>query len=103
VQSTVQKARLDAKKTLVTVQLKEGRTIMHETSAKYSAASVIIKPAKQGHGLRAGGAVRVVLSLVGIKDGSAKCLGRTPNKLTNAMAALKALSRLEGATASQKM
>jgi small subunit ribosomal protein S5 len=64
---------------------------------------VIIKPAKQGHGLRAGGAVRVVLRLVGIKDGSAKCLGRTPNKLTNAMAALKALSRLEGATASQKM
>jgi ribosomal protein S5 len=44
--------------------------------------------------MRAGGAARVVLALAGIKDITAKTLGRTPNKLTNALAAIKALQML---------
>lgn len=70
------------------------RTIKHQVEAKFSAAHVLIKPAVNGHGLKAGGAVRVVLSLAGIKDATAKCLGRTPNKLTNAMATITALKQL---------
>lgn len=94
VQSAVQKGRLEGKKNLVSVHLKDGRTIAHEVKAKYSAASVLLKPAQAGHGLRAGGAVRAVLSLAGLKDATAKCLGRTPNKLTNAMATVEALKKL---------
>lgn len=95
VQSSVSKAKVEAKKDLLTIALKDGRTIPHEVIAKYSAAEVILKPASEGNGLKAGGAVRSVLSLAGIKDATAKCLGRTPNKLTNAMAAIAALRKLK--------
>ncbi len=94
VQSAISKAKHDAAKHIITIPLK-GRTIPHEIHAKFSAADVIIKPAVEGHGLRAGGAVRVVLSLAGVKDATAKCLGRTPNKLTNAMATIEALKKLK--------
>ncbi|MBI4119524.1 MAG: 30S ribosomal protein S5 [Parcubacteria group bacterium] len=93
VAEAVRKAKIDANKHMMRVPLR-GRTIPHEVDAKYSAAKVLIKPAVAGHGLRAGGAVRVVLSLAGVKDATAKCLGRTPNKLTNALAAIEALKQL---------
>ena len=93
VQASIEKAKIDARKHLLKIKLK-GRTIFHEVEAKFSAAHVKIKPADEGHGLKAGGAVRVVLSLAGIKDATSKCLGRTPNKLTNAMATIEALKQL---------
>jgi len=89
------KAKTAAKKNVLTINLKDGRTIPHEVFAKYSAAKVLIKPASAGHGLRAGGAVRFVLALAGVKDATAKCLGRTPNKLTNGMATIEALKKLK--------
>ncbi len=95
VASAVGKARSEGKKDLVVLRLKDGRTINHEVFAKYSAAKVLLKPAAAGHGLKAGGAVRSVLALAGIKDATAKCLGRTPNKLTNALATIKALRELK--------
>jgi small subunit ribosomal protein S5 len=96
VASSVAKAKSDGKKSLITLKLKDGRTIAHEVYAKYSAERVVIKPARTGHGLKAGGAVRSVLALAGVKDATAKCLGRTPNKLTNALAAIEALRQLKG-------
>ncbi len=93
VQAAVGKAKRSAEKNIFTIPLK-GRTIPHEVEAKFSAARVKIKPAAEGHGLKAGGAVRLVLTMVGIKDATAKCLGRTPNKLTNAMATLEALKNI---------
>ncbi len=95
VAQAIQKAKVDALKNMVELELKENRTIHHEIKAKYSAAEVIIKPSKPGSGLKAGSAIRSVLSLAGIKDASAKALGRTPNKLTNALATLKALKKLK--------
>jgi small subunit ribosomal protein S5 len=95
VQQAVAKAKADAKKNIIMVSLKDQRTISHEVIAKYSAAKVLIKPANPGHGLRAGGAMRFVLSFAGIKDATAKVLGRTPNKLTNAMATIEALKKLK--------
>lgn len=94
VAGAVAKAKSSAQKNVFPVTLK-GRTIPHEVEAKFSAAKVRIKPAVEGHGLRAGGAVRVVLSLAGVKDATAKCLGRTPNKLTNALATIEALKKLK--------
>ncbi|MFA5098884.1 MAG: 30S ribosomal protein S5 [Candidatus Paceibacterota bacterium] len=94
VAQAVEKAKLNAKKGLVTITLKD-RTVAHEIDAKFSAARVVIKPAKNGHGLKAGGAVRVVLLLAGVKDATAKCTGRTKNKLTNALAAMEALKNLK--------
>ena len=95
VAQAVAKAKVDGKKKVITIQIKNGHTIPHEVMAKYSAANVLLKPAASGHGLKAGGAVRSVLSLAGIKDATAKCLGRTPNKLTNALATIEALKKLK--------
>lgn len=95
VSQAIAKAKTAAQKNMINLELKNKRTIFHEVEAKYSAARVIIKPAKKGGGLKAGSAVRSVLSLAGIKDATAKILGRTPNKLTNALAALEALRKLK--------
>ena len=94
VTDAIAKAKAIAQKNVLTIPIK-GRTIPHEVEAKFSAARVRLKPAKEGHGLRAGGAVRVVLSLLGVRDITAKSLGRTPNKLTNALATLEALKKLK--------
>lgn len=93
VQQAVAKAKRDAQKHLINVPIVK-RTIPHEVEAKFSAALIRLKPAKDGNGLVAGGAVRAVLSLAGIKDITAKCLGRTPNKVTNALATVEALKQL---------
>lgn len=93
VAQAIDKARNDAKKNLFRVKIK-GTTLAHEVKAKFSAARVIIKPAKEGSGLKAGGSVRTVLLMAGVKDASAKCLGRTKNKLTNALATIEALKMI---------
>lgn len=94
VSSAVQKARRHAEKSMVTVSLKDKRTIPYDVDAKYGAARVRLKPARSGNGLIAGGSSRAVLELAGVKDISAKILGRTTNKLSNAMATLKALESI---------
>lgn len=94
VQQAVAKSKAKAKKRLIKVKTKD-RTLPHEVEAKFSAARVILKPAKVGHGLVAGGSVRTVLKMAGIQDATAKCLGSTTNKLTNAMATIAALKKLK--------
>ena len=94
VAASIAKAKSVARKNILVVPLKDG-TIPHEVDANFSAARIRLKPAVKGHGLRAGGAARTVLSLAGVKDIVAKTLGRTPNKLTNALATLEALKKLK--------
>lgn len=93
VQQAVEKAKAQAKKNLISLKMKDN-TIPHQVEAKFSAARVLIKPAKPGHGLMAGGAARVVLKLAGVQDVTAKIMGRTKNKLTNALATIEALKKL---------
>lgn len=95
VSAAVLKARRLAEKNAFTVNLKNGRTIPYEVEGKYSAAFIRLKPARMYHGMVAGGAARVVLELAGVKDVTAKILGRTTNKLNNAMATIKALKLFE--------
>lgn len=94
VAQAVAKAKTAATKNIIVIKLKN-KTIPYDVDAKFSAARVIIKPAKSGHGLKAGGAVRVVLLLTGIRDATAKCLSGTKNKLTNAMATIEALKKIK--------
>lgn len=94
VQQALIKAKRDARKNAIAIPLSK-RTIPHEVEAKFSAARIRLKPAKEGNGLIAGGAVRAVLTLAGVKDITAKVLGRTPNKLTNALATIEALKLLK--------
>ncbi len=91
----IEKAKNNAFKKIIEVPLKENRTIPYFTEAKFSAAKVRLKPAKKGHGLIAGGAVRIICQLAGIKDISAKILSHTKNQLTNALATIEALKKLK--------
>ena len=93
VQKAIEKAKTQARKDIISLKLKDN-TIPHQVEAKFSAARVLIKPAAPGHGLMAGGSPRVVLKLAGVKDATAKCVGRTKNKLTNALAAIEALKKI---------
>jgi small subunit ribosomal protein S5 len=88
----VSKGAAYAKKHLIKVPLR-GATIPHEVKVKRGAARILIKPAPIGSGLIAGGAVRVVVELAGIKDISSKVLG-TGNKASNVYATLEALRQL---------
>jgi len=94
VQIAVEKATRLAKKHLIEVPIKED-TIPHEVYAKYSAAEVLLRPQRKGRGLVAGGTVRVICTLSGIKNISSKILGRTGNKLNNARATINALKKLK--------
>jgi len=102
VMSAVEKARRQAEKHLKVIFLVENRTIPHMVEAKYGAARVRIKPAAAGHGLIAGGSARAVLELAGVRDISAKILGRTKSKISNAMATLAALSSLKSEARNSK-
>ena len=90
---SIEKATRAAKKNLIRVPLTPEGSIPHEITAKFGSARVLLRPSQGG--LRAGGAVRVVLDLAGVKNASAKILSRTKNKITNARAALAALQGLK--------
>ncbi len=94
VMEAISKAKFQAKKNIIDVKLK-GKTIPHKVEAKFSSAVIMLKPASAGHGLMAGGAPRVVLTMAGIADVTAKCVSRTSNKLTNAIATIEALKKLK--------
>ena len=94
VSQAVEKAVTDAKKNMIVVVLKDG-TIPHEIEAKYAAARVFLKPAPKGKGLVAGGAMRIICSLAGIENITAKIISKSTNKLNNARATLEALKKLK--------
>jgi len=94
VAQAVEKATRLAKKNLIEVPIVED-TIPHEVYAKFGAAEVVLKPQRKGRGLVAGGVVRVICNLAGIKNISSKVLGRTGNKLNNAQAVITALRKLK--------
>ncbi len=80
----ISKAVEDAKKNLFTVP-KHGQTITHEIVGRFGAARVVLRPASEGTGVIAGGGVRAVLELAGIRDVLAKSLGTTtPINMTRA-------------------
>ena len=86
----VKKATQAATKNLIKVELIDNRTISHDIIVKEGACKVMLKPAKEGTGVKAGGPVRDVLELAGVKDVLSKSLGSS-TKINAARATLRAL------------
>ena len=96
VPEAIRKGIEDAKKNIVKISLKD-TTIPHETVGKYDASMVVMKPAAPGTGVIAGGAVRAVVEMAGIKDIRTKAL-RSRNKINVVHATINGLKSLEDAS-----
>lgn len=94
VAQAVEKATRAAKKNIVIIPI-VNETIPHPVEAKFGAARIMLKPQRKGRGLVAGGTVRVICSLAGIKNISSKKIGKTSNKINNAKATILALKMLK--------
>ncbi|MBM3231043.1 30S ribosomal protein S5 [Candidatus Peregrinibacteria bacterium] len=94
VQAAVQKAASAAKRAMIRVPLRDG-TIPHQIDHKFKAAKIRLMPAFEGTGIKAGGALRVILDHAGVKNVLSKRFGSN-NKLVNAQCVMQALDLLKG-------
>ncbi len=93
VPDAIKKAVDDAFKNIIEVKIK-GSTIAHDIEVKYNASKILLKPASEGTGVIAGGSMRPVLELAGIKDILTKSLGSN-NSANVVRATMQALSTLK--------
>ena len=94
VAQAVEKATRLAKLNIIEIPF-IGETIPHEVKAKFGSSEVLLRPQIKGRGLVAGGVVRVICTLAGIKNISSKLLSRSRNKINIARATIKALRELK--------
>ena len=87
------KAKTDGKKNLIKIPITKSLSIPHNVIGKFGACNIIMRPSIEGSGVIAGGAVRTVLEVAGIKNVIAKQLG-SDNLLNNARASIVALKQL---------
>jgi len=101
VSSAIAKATSKARKRMIEVPLR-GTTIPYDVKGKHGASKVVIRSASKGTGVIAGGAVRALMEVVGIKDILAKSLG-SANRQNVVKAALNALAKLRSAERLSKL
>lgn len=93
VAQAIEKATKVAKKNLINVPI-VNETIPYEVKVKFGPAKILLRPQSKGRGLVAGGVVRTICALAGIKNISSKIISRSKNKLNNAQAVILALKQL---------
>lgn len=96
VPAAIAKAMEQAKRNMVRVELKDGHTLQHPVKANHGASTVFMQPASQGTGIIAGGAMRAVFEVLGVKNVLAKSYGST-NAVNVVRATVKALTDMSSA------
>ena len=91
--TAVRKGVTDGKKNVISVPLTGSNSIPHKTNGRFGAAKLVLRPSAPGSGVIAGGSIRTVLELAGIKNILSKQLGSN-NLLNNARATVQGLSTL---------
>ena len=91
--TAVRKGVIDGKKNIITVPLTSSNSIPHKINGRFGAAKLILRPSAPGSGVIAGGSIRTVLELAGVKNILSKQLGSN-NLLNNARATVNALNNL---------
>ena len=94
VPDAIKKANEMARRKLIHIPLREGRTIHHDVNAKEGSGRIVLRAASKGTGIIAGGAMRAVLELAGVKDVLAKSYGST-NPINVVRATFKGLASIE--------
>ena len=90
----IRKGREDAKKNIIFIERDENDSVFHQILGQFGSATVVIKPAPAGTGIKAGSTVRAVMELAGIKNVSTKCIG-SRNKHNVVHAAYEGLKGLK--------
>ncbi|MCO7224982.1 30S ribosomal protein S5 [Pleionea sp. CnH1-48] len=93
VPAAIQKAMEQARRNMVQVELKDGHTLQHPITANHGASKVFMKPASEGTGIIAGGAMRAVFEVLGIQNVLAKSNGST-NPINIVRATIKGLANM---------
>ncbi len=94
VPEAIRKATEEAKKTMIRVPLREGRTLHHDLRGRHGAGKVVLRAAPPGTGVIAGGPMRAVLECLGVQDVVGKSLG-TSNPYNMVRATFDGLKRME--------
>ena len=94
VPEAIRKAAEEAKKTMIRVPLREGRTLHHDTRGRHGAGKIVLRSAPPGTGVIAGGPMRAVLECLGVQDVVGKSIG-TSNPYNMVRATFDALKRME--------
>ena len=94
VPEAIRKASEEAKKTMIRVPLREGRTLHHDTRGRHGAGKIVLRSAPPGTGVIAGGPMRAVLECLGVQDVVGKSIG-TSNPYNMVRATFDALKRME--------
>ncbi len=102
VPQSIDKAKREALKNMITITMK-GDTIPFMVSGKYCASKIMLKPAKAGKGIIAGGTIREIIKMTGIKNITSKTLGGSHNVVNNTKAFLLAVSKLSRTTEDNKL
>ncbi len=89
----IQKAMENARRNMRKINL-NGTTLQYPIAARHGAARVFMQPASQGTGIIAGGAMRAVFEVVGVRDVLAKCVGSTTNPINIIRATIKGLEEM---------
>ena len=94
VSASVEKAVQQARKNMVKIHMHNG-TIPHTIEKKVKSAKITLRPAKEGTGIIAGGAVRAICDVVGLKNITGKITGKSTNKINIAIATVEALMEMK--------